>query len=269
MRKLIITSVALFAFCTAFSQNVGIGTSTPAAKLHIVNNGSVITELGNSASLNTNINTELFLKTGSYYTGIIGTYGTGINTSRLGFSTYASSNPDNLSERLSILDNGNVGINTTSPAYRLDINGAIHGSSSLLIDGNLGIGTLAPTAKLEVIGNLKVDGKITRPGTGLSNLVPSAMGSIYYNGSIRSTTGNFTVTKSNTEPGLYFISLADDSFVWSNRSQYTILVSLEGAAGSAVSFIVPETIFVRTFSVTQSGTLVQDDQDFNIVIFRR
>ena len=115
--------------------NVGISTTTPLMNLHVVNSDGAVLLLENTQPLNTSINTALYFKTGSGtypYTGAIKTIGEGIGYARIGLFTYASSTPDGLLERLSVSDNGNVGINT-----------------------------IEPTAILEVIGDVKINGKIS------------------------------------------------------------------------------------------------------------
>jgi hypothetical protein len=107
------------------SGNVGIGTNLPLAKLTVVDNAEIVSEFANSHSLSNGTDTKILFKTGNYYTGAIGTYGTGTNTSRLGLSTYASSSSSALTERISILDDGKTGIGTTTPKATLDINGGI------------------------------------------------------------------------------------------------------------------------------------------------
>lgn len=44
----------------------------------------------------------------------------------------------------------NVGIGTNSPAFKLDVVGAIHSTSNAYIDGSVGIGTVSPGYKLQV-----------------------------------------------------------------------------------------------------------------------
>lgn len=116
------------------AQNIGIGTLSPAMKLHISQDDNAVLLLENSQALNTNIGTALYFKTGngSYpYTGALKTIGTGTAYSRLGLFTYASASPDGLLERLSITDEGNVGIGTTNPGFKLDVNGAVRVSGKI------------------------------------------------------------------------------------------------------------------------------------------
>jgi hypothetical protein len=49
-----------------------------------------------------------------------------------------------------LLFSQNVGIGTTAPEYRLDVNGSIRSTSSGYFEGNLGVGTTAPSYKFQV-----------------------------------------------------------------------------------------------------------------------
>lgn len=87
--------------------------------------------------------------------------------------------------------NGNVGIGTTTPAYKLDVNGSINGSSVTIngtpvasstdtywsaagsgkiyySGGNVGVGTVTPAYPLDVTGDVNVTGTFRINGTALS-----------------------------------------------------------------------------------------------------
>lgn len=107
--------------------NVGIGTSLPGAKLNVADDISDIAIFENTTALNTNVNAGIYLKTGTllnnFYTGGLKSIGTSSNTARLGIFGGAVTSSNALSERISILNNGSIGIATTTPTYPLDING--------------------------------------------------------------------------------------------------------------------------------------------------
>ncbi|NOT52556.1 MAG: hypothetical protein HOP10_14905 [Chitinophagaceae bacterium] len=125
MRKLFVVFL-LFFNSYLFAQNVGIGTATPNMKLHVSSlSDTALLQVDNNAVLANNTNVGMYFKNGSYYTGAIKTTGTGSNVARLGFYTFAIANQNQLLERMSILDNGNVGINTTNPVATLDVNGTV------------------------------------------------------------------------------------------------------------------------------------------------
>lgn len=108
------------------AQNIGIGTTTPVMKLHISSGADTALQLvENTNTLNVNTNTGIYFKNGSYFTGAIKTIGTGTVLARMGLYTYAVSDQNNLRERISIADNGNVGIDMVDPVAKLDINGTL------------------------------------------------------------------------------------------------------------------------------------------------
>lgn len=159
---------------------VGIGNSSPTAKLSVFDNvfGAVMDV--NSAGGNTLID---FNNTGSnpanWTFGYLGN--TGVNP---GFMTFLSG-----SHRFVVTNNGDVGIAETNPQARLEINSSGNSSATnaLLInnatptnifavrdDGNIGIGTQSPFYKTDIVNgtagienlNLLLRAPSTTTGTG-------------------------------------------------------------------------------------------------------
>jgi hypothetical protein len=148
------------------AQNIGINTTSPRAPIHIRSAEENILTLENSNTLNVGMNTGmLFAHTLSgaasdKYTGAIKTMGTSAATARLGLFTGTTSNAQTLLERISILNNGNVGIGMIAPTYDLDVNG------NSRFNGVIGIG-MAPSASygLSVSGYARYYGDLRIDGT--------------------------------------------------------------------------------------------------------
>jgi len=175
--------------------NVGIGTTSELARTTILSDSSAQTIglIGRSAD---NIATIRWWNNAgnTIYTAIESNANYTIyNTVTNGYAAFFTNN----SERLRITSGGNVGIGTTSPSYKLDVNGKIYSSTEVQggtaymadisgvssfgsntstrsvrlgrdgtindifingSDGYIGMGTNGPTQKLQVNGNVRVTG---------------------------------------------------------------------------------------------------------------
>ena len=120
--------------------NVGVNTTDPQSKFHVRSLDSNAMILENTSTLGSNVKTALFFKTGlasSFFTGAIKSIGETDNASRMGFYTYSSPDKNDLAERLTIGDNGNIGINNVAPAQKLSVNGNMYVATSAVIGTNL------------------------------------------------------------------------------------------------------------------------------------
>jgi hypothetical protein len=134
--KLFFTSiVALFIAKSSMAQNVGIGTSTPQARLqvnHRSTNGSGLLLLDSSTQ-----------SSGSMEFRNVS------NTNRLLFQGYSANNFNNgqyldvksdSSYIATFRGNGRLGINNLSPNYPLDVTGDINTTGALRVNGSAGLG---------------------------------------------------------------------------------------------------------------------------------
>jgi len=149
MKQFNLTFMLLCMMGALAAQNTGINTTSPRTPLHITSFGENILTLENANTLNVDISTGMLFAhtlTGpayDQYTGAIKTIGTSIANARLGLFTGTHSNPQFLDERISILNNGNVGIGMTAPLYDLDVDGYTR------FNGSIGIG-MAPSATFDL-----------------------------------------------------------------------------------------------------------------------
>ena len=98
------------------SGRVGIGTSSPSAALHVSASPEVVTRLSRSAGSNSLV---LFQDPTTTTAPYIGSYG-----NAMAFGRYGGG------ESMRIDSSGRVGIGTSSPAYKLDLNGDMRFTSS-------------------------------------------------------------------------------------------------------------------------------------------
>ena len=119
--------------CTA--QNVGINQNIPLMPLHVAANDSAVLLVQNKQAFTTNVSTSLFFGAGNQYTGAIRTIGQNTTDARLGLFTFTTALANNLKERISILDNGNVGIGLINPSTKLEVAGTTR-TTDLVITGS-------------------------------------------------------------------------------------------------------------------------------------
>ena len=164
-------------------DNVGIGISSPGAKLHVVGGSGGISGTGITYLNNTD----------DAFSLVVNNAGNSSQNDRGVFEARVNS-----SSVFRINNSGNVGIGTTSPASNLHVNSASAGNNIFILgvagqeqfafqagisgvtnaalritettndydyitlrSGNVGIGTTSPSAKLHVAGDVKVGGTAT------------------------------------------------------------------------------------------------------------
>lgn len=121
MRRLLV-AIALICFVNAaFAQNVGIGTTVPAAKLDVKSTTNYVGQFNGTAPM------YIGIFEGDVYRGYLGSYsgnaedidigtGSGNVTGKMHLTIQAA-------PKVTINSAGNVGVGTTNPNYRFHVNG--------------------------------------------------------------------------------------------------------------------------------------------------
>jgi hypothetical protein len=135
----------------SFPASVGIGTASPASQLMVYGSagtGAPVTGggtllVGDSALGSTNAGGAVLFgggnSSGQYFAGIKGALqnGSGNASGNLNFYTRVNATDGSLTQQMTILSSGNVGIGTTGPGYKLDVEGGqVNASGGFCIAGS-------------------------------------------------------------------------------------------------------------------------------------
>jgi hypothetical protein len=138
MKSILLFAITCLYITTGFAQNVGVGQASPVMKIHVAHTDSSLALFENTQALGIAVKDGLFFKTGDWFTGGLATIGTGPNSSRVSILGYAYPDPSGLREYLSVLDNGYVGIGTSTPSSLLEVNGDIDVTGTIKAQGVAG-----------------------------------------------------------------------------------------------------------------------------------
>jgi hypothetical protein len=220
---------------------VGIGTINPQRKLHIVDE--------TAAGINPNANSTIVLEKNG-----VANYINFLNTNaESGILFGVAGAPGGAA---------NGGILYNNPSFGQGMQFRTGGNvNRMVIDnlGNVGIGTTAPAQRLDVEGSIRVSGEVNNE-SGSANLLPICYGSVASAGTISSGTGNFTVTKVGT--GVYDISITGETFIFSGY--ITSVTPIASSERSSTASSLNGALRVRIFD----GTGAAIDTPFHFIVYK-
>jgi hypothetical protein len=152
------------------NKRLGIGTTTPVTKLQVDSTSDFSVALSKRGSTSSALKFTLSNPNTTTNTWKI-EHDASENLKIFGYSADNLLISTNSTERMRITSSGNVGIGTTTPAAKLEVDGTLiatgisqlgSGGSNVYLTsssaGNVGIGTSSPSYKLDVAGEIKSDG---------------------------------------------------------------------------------------------------------------
>lgn len=195
MKIFILSSILLVISGSMFSQNVGIGTSTPDYKLQVIGiiHGTSNAYFEGAVGIGT-ISPGYKLQVNNGQIALYNT--TDAKTWYFGYSS--TSNYFYLSEggtnRIVVENGGNVGIGTSSPLEKLDVNGNLNVRSSANIEGSLTVnGGRGIMRNAQSTGQLKYYTREVAFGAALGGFALSGEGSFGFASAGFTTTPVVTV----------------------------------------------------------------------------
>jgi len=163
----------------------------------------------------------------------------------------------------SLLENANTAANKRT-AMRFQVLGPNDLSDNNMffnLDG-LTIGSHLPAASmLDVKGDIKLEGEVNNPETGLANLLPICYGNVNGNGTINTGSNNFSVNR--TEAGRYEITITSHVYHYLTYLS-AVTPSFVSSPRIAVTSSFNGNLIVRIFDL--AGTQV--DGYFNFVVHK-
>jgi hypothetical protein len=217
-------------FVDASNNSVGVGTSTPQAKLDV--NGGINATLfktGGTASNTAGFTNSVYLESNVPSLTLSNT-GTGLGKYTLGATTgnFGIWNNTTSNYPFYINSSNNVGIGTNTPSTALDVSGTAKITGNLSVDTNtlfvdasnnrVGVGTTTPSEKLNInSGNLLMngtfDGVLMNPGTGAGSLAITRSGNFINN--VQQINAPYTDNVGSSSGGGAQISLLKDEMTFS------------------------------------------------------
>ena len=210
--------------------NVGIGTTSPTAKLEIYSGSGdnyIYTTNGTAATFN-----GLMVRyNNTNYMGAIGNPSSGeFRIGGFNVGGYYTTIYSNNSETVRVTA-GNVGIGTTSPSYKLDVSGAIIATTGLTVSGNGGVANGANRFNLDYFsGNAR----------------------LYSLGSNTTTKGGFEFHTNSSDGSIDVIAL---NIASTGAATFSSTLGINGVADSVKSGTYTPTL-AAVYNVASSGSYV-------------
>jgi hypothetical protein len=170
-------------------SNVGIRTSNPTSALTVSDNsGAKINSvyIGNSTISGQGTWLQWNRDGGSGAT----TYATNKGGGSGGHIFGEGTNANGFTENMRLTSTGSLGVGTTSPSEKIDVNGNVKTSSNVYVMSRLGVGTSNPSVPVHVVGDMRVEGNLNV--NGIYNTINTDV----------QVTDQFTVSNNGTGPAL-------------------------------------------------------------------